>query len=38
MKNKDTINRIKNAAELAWASYGYFHLTKSQRICLWYYF
>ncbi|EEO24913.1 MULTISPECIES: hypothetical protein [Helicobacter] len=26
MKNKDTINRIKNAAELAWAAYGYFDL------------
>ena len=26
MKNKDTINRIKNAAELAWAAYGYYDL------------
>ena len=26
MKNKATINKLKDNAELAWAAYGYFHL------------
>ena len=38
MINKEQIKKLRDNAELAMASYGYFHLTKSQRICLWYYF
>lgn len=26
MSNKQQINRLRDNAELAWASYGYFHL------------
>ena len=26
MSNKNLIGKLKNNAELAWASYGYFHL------------
>ena len=26
MKNKEIISRLKDMSELAWASYGYFHL------------
>ncbi|WP_181881873.1 hypothetical protein [Helicobacter sp. MIT 14-3879] len=26
MTNKEIINKLKENAELAWASYGYFHL------------
>ena len=30
MDNKTTINNLKDNAELAWASYGYFHLVANK--------
>ncbi len=32
MKNKAVINKLKDNSELAWASYGYFHLATSKAI------
>ncbi len=31
MQNKKLINKMKNAAELAWAAYGYYHLATTSK-------
>lgn len=30
MTNKEIVEKLRDNAELAWASYGYFHLTDSK--------